>query len=64
MTPSESDQALRQLQALYSMTRKVLTTADEHEGAKATAQGLAAMLRPPAPPAPVPPPPEPDEAVS
>ena len=60
MTPVESDQALRQLQALYSMTRRVLTTADEHEAAKATAQQLAATLRPPAPP----PPPEDPEAVS
>lgn len=54
MTPVESDQALRQLQALYSLTRRVLTTADEHEGAKATAQALASVLRPPAPPMPVP----------
>ena len=60
MTTQESQQALQQLQALYSMTRRVLTTADEHEGAKATAQGLAAMLRPPAPP----PPPEDPEAAS
>ena len=64
MTTQESQQALQQLQALYSMTRRVLTTADEHEAAKATAQQLAATLRPPAPPAPVPPPPEPDAAVS
>lgn len=54
MTPVESDQALLQLQALYSLTRRVLTTADEHEGAKATAQALASVLRPPAPPAPAP----------
>ena len=54
MTEQESQQALQQLQALYSMTRRVLTTADEHEGAKATAQALASVLRPPAPPMPVP----------
>ena len=69
MTTQEAQQALQGLQALYSMTRRVLTTADEHEAAKATAQQLAATLRPPAPPAPVPPPPvppppKPDEAVS
>jgi hypothetical protein len=46
MTTQESQQALQQLQALYSMTRRVLTTADEHEAAKATAQQLAATLRP------------------
>ena len=28
------------------MTRRVLTTADEHEAAKATAQQLATTLRP------------------
>ena len=46
MTEQESQQALQQLQALYSMTRRVLTTADEHDAAKATAQALAAHLRP------------------
>ena len=60
MDTTEAHQTILQLQALYSMTRRVLTTADEHEAAKATAQQLAATLRPPAPP----PPPEDPEAVS
>ena len=54
MTTQESQQALQQLQALYSMTRRVLTTADQHEEAKAIAQALGSVLRPTAPPAPVP----------
>lgn len=49
MNTDEAQKAILQLQALYSMTRRVLTTADEHESAKATAQALASVLRPAAP---------------
>lgn len=46
MTPQESQQAIAQLQALYDLTRRAPLTADEHDAAKATAQALAAHLRP------------------
>ena len=46
MTPVESDQALRQLQTLYDLTRRAPLTADEHDTAKASALAIAARLRP------------------
>ena len=46
MTPVESDQALRQLQTLYDLTRRAPLTADEHDAAKASALAIAARLRP------------------
>lgn len=46
MTVTEFQQAIAQLQALYDLTRRAPLTADEHDAAKATAQALAAHLRP------------------
>ena len=63
MTPQESQQALAQLQALYDLTRRAPLTADEHDAAKATAQALAAHLRP-EPPAAAEPSPAVEKAVA
>ena len=46
MSPTDSQKALAQLEALYALTRRALLTADEHEAAKRTAQAIAAHLRP------------------
>jgi len=46
MSPTESQKALVQLEALYALTRRAPLTADEHDAAKRTAQALAAHFHP------------------